>query len=114
MVALNHIGASLITEELNEPYKIKDNIKLAVKVDHDFAWETVLSITGKGTESKFATLGAGKGGTAAAGGREGSQVKQISKGMVPAAFDKHGSNTLFAGPHFISPSGIFPFRHHTT
>ena len=35
MVALNHIGASLIAEELNEPYKIKDNIKLAVKADHD-------------------------------------------------------------------------------
>ena len=79
-----------------------------------YCWEAVLSVKGKGTESKFAALGAGKGGTAAAGGREGSQVEQISKGTVPAAFDKCGSNTLFAGPHFISPSGIFPFGHHTT
>ncbi|KIJ91768.1 hypothetical protein K443DRAFT_14131 [Laccaria amethystina LaAM-08-1] len=62
----------LIAEELDEPYKSKNDVKLAVEVDGDFAWESVLSVTGKGAESKFAAL-AGKGGTAAAGGREGSQ-----------------------------------------
>ncbi|KIJ93150.1 hypothetical protein K443DRAFT_13086 [Laccaria amethystina LaAM-08-1] len=72
MVALGRIGASLIAEELDEPYKSKNDVKLAVEVDSDFAWESVLSVTGKGAESKFAAL-AGKGGTAAAGGREGSQ-----------------------------------------
>ncbi|KIK05697.1 hypothetical protein K443DRAFT_3700 [Laccaria amethystina LaAM-08-1] len=72
MVAVNCIGASLIAEELDEPYKSKNDVKLAVEVDSDFAWESVLSIMGKGAESKFAAL-AGKGGTAAAGGTEGSQ-----------------------------------------
>ena len=47
--------------------------QVGVEVDGDFAWETVLSVTGKGAESKFVALGARKGGTAAAGGREGSQ-----------------------------------------
>jgi hypothetical protein len=72
MVAVDRIGASLIAEELDEPYKSKNDVKLAVEVDGDFTWESVLSITGKGAESKFAAL-AGKGGTAAAGGTEGSQ-----------------------------------------
>lgn len=65
MVALGRIGTFLTAEELDEPYKIQDDIKLAVEVDGDFAWETVLSVTGKGAESKFAALGAGKGGAAA-------------------------------------------------
>ena len=33
---------------------------------------------------------------------------------MPAACDKRGSNTLFAGPRFISSSSIFPVGHHTT
>jgi len=68
LVALGRIGTFLTAEELDEPYKIKDDVKLAVEVDGDFAWETVLSVTGKGAESKFAALGAGKGGAAAGGG----------------------------------------------
>ena len=33
---------------------------------------------------------------------------------MPTSCDKRGSNTLFAGPCFISPSSIFPVGHHTT
>ena len=54
----------LATEELDKPYKIKDNTKLSVKVDGNFTWEIVLSTTGK---SKFAAPGSGKGGAAAQG-----------------------------------------------
>ena len=64
---------TLIAEKLDNPYKIKDDVKLAVEVNGDFAWETMLSVTSKGADSKFAALVAGKQGTAAAGGREGSQ-----------------------------------------
>ena len=64
---------ALIAEKLDDPYKIKDDVKLAVEVDGDFDWETMLSVTSKGAESQFAALVAGKQGTAAAGGREGSQ-----------------------------------------
>ena len=35
-----------------------------------------------------------------------------SQGRVTAACDKRGSNTFFTGPHFISPSSIFPVGHH--
>ena len=65
--------AALIAEKLDDPYNIKDDVKLAVEVDGDFDWETMLSVTSKGAVSKFAALVAGKQGTAAAGGREGSQ-----------------------------------------
>ena len=64
---------ALIAENLDDPYKIKDDVKLAVEVDGDFAWETMLSVTSKGADFRFAALVAGKQGTAAAGGREGSQ-----------------------------------------
>ena len=64
---------ALIAEKLDDPYKIEDDVKLVVEADGDFAWETMLSVTSKGAESKFAALGAGMKGTAAAGGREGSQ-----------------------------------------
>ena len=71
---------ALIAEKLDDPYKIKDDVKLAVEVDGDFAWETMLSVTNKGAESKFAALVA-----AAAGGREGSQGG-------PNGWSKHKSN----------------------
>ena len=69
---------------------------MAVKVDGNFAWETVLSVTGKGAESKFAALGAGKGGTAAAGGRVGSQGGTNQ-------WSKHKSNLLSATTADVKP-----------
>jgi ATP-binding cassette subfamily C (CFTR/MRP) protein 1 len=83
MVALGRIGAFLTAEELDEPYKIKDDVKMAVEVDGDFAWETVLSVTGKGAESKFAALGAGKG---AAGGGTNRWSKRKSN-LLPTTAD---------------------------
>ena len=76
---------ALIAEKLDDPYKIKDDVKLALEVDGDFDWEIMLRVTSKGAESKFAALVAGKQGTAAAGGREGSQGG-------PNRWSKHKSN----------------------
>ena len=41
MVALGCIDTFITAEELDEPYKIKDDVKLAVEVDGDFAWEAL-------------------------------------------------------------------------
>ena len=49
LVALGRISQFLTSEDLPEPYSIDKNLHLAVQVDGDFTWETVL---GPGEEGK--------------------------------------------------------------
>jgi ATP-binding cassette subfamily C (CFTR/MRP) protein 1 len=52
LVALGRISQFLISEDLPEPYLIDKNLNVAVQVDGDFVWETVLA-TGDGGKGKF-------------------------------------------------------------
>jgi ATP-binding cassette subfamily C (CFTR/MRP) protein 1 len=52
LVALGRISQFLISEDLPEPYLIDKNLHVAVQVDGDFVWETVLA-TGDGEKNKF-------------------------------------------------------------
>ena len=51
MVALGRISQFLTAEDLPEPYLIDKNLHVAVQVDGDFVWETVLA-TGVGEKGK--------------------------------------------------------------
>jgi ATP-binding cassette, subfamily C (CFTR/MRP), member 1 len=56
LVALGRISQFLTAEDLPEPYLIDKNLHVAVQVDGDFVWETVLATKdgkkGKGDKSK--------------------------------------------------------------
>ena len=52
MVALGRISQFLTSEDLPEPYLIDNNLNVAVQVDGDFVWETVLA-TGEGEKGKI-------------------------------------------------------------
>ena len=52
LVALGRISQFLTSEDLPEPYLIDKNLNVAVQVDGDFVWETVLG-TGDGKKGKF-------------------------------------------------------------
>ena len=51
LVALGRISQFLTSEDLPEPYLIDKNLPVAVQVDGDFVWETVLA-TGDGEKGK--------------------------------------------------------------
>jgi ATP-binding cassette subfamily C (CFTR/MRP) protein 1 len=51
LVALGRISHFLTSEELPEPYLIDKTLHVAVEVDGDFVWETVLA-TGDGKKEK--------------------------------------------------------------
>ena len=55
LVALGRISQFLISEDLPEPYLIDKDLHVAVQVDGDFVWETVLATTGDvgGEKGKF-------------------------------------------------------------
>ena len=59
LVALGRISQFLTSEDLPEPYLIDKNLKVAVQVDGDFAWETVLA-TGDGVKGKHSHGNKGK------------------------------------------------------
>jgi ATP-binding cassette, subfamily C (CFTR/MRP), member 1 len=52
LVALGRISQFLTSEDLPEPYLIDKNLHVAVQVDGDFVWETVLA-TGDGERGDF-------------------------------------------------------------
>ena len=52
LVSLGRISQFLTSEDLPEPYLIDKNLHVAVQVDGDFVWETVLA-TGDGEKGKF-------------------------------------------------------------
>jgi ATP-binding cassette, subfamily C (CFTR/MRP), member 1 len=52
LVALGRISQFLVAEDLPEPYLIDTNLHVAVQVDADFVWETVLA-TGDGEKGKI-------------------------------------------------------------
>jgi ATP-binding cassette, subfamily C (CFTR/MRP), member 1 len=68
LVALGRISQFLTSEELPEPYLIDKNLHVAVQVDGDFAWETVLA------------TGDGKKGSKKVNGDKG---KRASKALLP-------------------------------
>ena len=59
LVALGRISQFLTSEDLPEPYLIDKNLHVAVQVDGDFVWETVLA-TGDGVKSKISNGDKGK------------------------------------------------------
>ena len=59
LVALGRISQFLTSEDLPEPYPIDNNLPVAIQVDADFVWETVLA--GRdGKKGKFANEGRDK------------------------------------------------------
>ena len=52
LVALGRISQFLTSEDLPEPYLIDKNLQVAVQVDGDFAWETVLASGEGGVKGK--------------------------------------------------------------
>ena len=52
LVALGRISQFLTSEDLPEPYLIDKNLQVAVQVDGDFAWETVLAAGDGGVKGK--------------------------------------------------------------
>ena len=52
LVALGRISEFLTSEDLPEPYSIDTNLHVAVQVDGDFVWETVLA-TGDGEKGQI-------------------------------------------------------------
>ena len=59
LVALGRITPFLISEDLPEPYPIDNNLPVAMQVDADFVWETVLA-GGDEKKSKFVNGGKDK------------------------------------------------------
>ncbi|KAF5360296.1 hypothetical protein D9758_009166 [Tetrapyrgos nigripes] len=71
LVALGRIKSFLAAEELEEPYKIDYDQKVALNVDGDFAWETARKVE----ESKFS-----RGADAGKGGEGGHGKKAAGRG----------------------------------
>ena len=59
LVALGRISQFLTSEDLPEPYPIDNNLPVAMQVDADFVWETVLA-GGDEKKGKFANGGGDK------------------------------------------------------
>ena len=72
LVALGRISQFLTSEDLPEPYLIDKNLQVAVQVDGDFVWETVLADTGDGEKKKKKIIH---------GDRDGK--KETSKSLLP-------------------------------
>ena len=53
LVAFGRISQFLTSEDLPEPYLIDKKLQVAVQVDGDFVWETVLAATGDGEKNKI-------------------------------------------------------------
>jgi len=83
LVAFGRISQFLTSEDLPEPYPIDKNLPVAVQVDGDFVWETVLA---SGDRQK------GKS-------PHGDKDKKPSKGEK--SLPMTAANLIFTSPHYL-------------